>query len=137
MKKRTRRIFSEFMKYMVPGALTTFLEVSALVFFLSYFKNPRYYLLAVAITFVVGTTIQYAVTHWWVFEETSREFEDGYIYFMVVALVGLFMTLGGIILLSSFFHVRLILARIIVAIVVGLWNFFANYFLSFRMHKEN
>ncbi len=131
------RTFGEdFFKYLIPGILTTALEVVALIFLLRNMHTRGFwYLCAVGVTFVIGTTIQYFAVHRFVFKDSEREFKDGYAYFMLVALVGLILTLSLVFIFTFVLSVHPIRARVITAIIVGVWNFLANYFLSFEMHK--
>ena len=96
-----------------------------------------WYLIAVGVTFIIGTTIQYFAVHRFIFHDSDREFKEGYFYFMVVAVVGLLLTLGLVILFTYVLSVAPIRARVITACIVGVWNFLANYFLSFEMHKKH
>lgn len=133
------RTFGEdFFKYLIPGILTTALEIAALIFVLSAMHTKGlWYLIAVGATFVVGTTIQYFVTHRFIFRDSDREFKEGYVYFMLVAVIGLILTLALVIIFTYILNMMPIRARIITAIIVGIWNFVANYFLSFEMHKKH
>ncbi len=127
----------DFFKYLVPGIITTALEVAALIFLLrSMHTRGFWYLVAVGVTFVIGTTIQYFAVHRFIFHDSDREFKEGYFYFMLVAIIGLILTLGLVVLLTYAIHMPPIRARVITAIIVGIWNFLANYFLSFEMHKQ-
>ena len=133
------RTFGEdFFKYLVPGILTTALEVAALIFLLARIHTRGvWYIVAVGVTFVIGTTIQYIVVHRWVFRDSNREFKEGYLYFMLVATVGLILTLTLVIVFTYILRLPPIRARVMTAIIVGIWNFIANYFLSFEMHKHH
>lgn len=133
------RTFGEdFFKYLVPGILTTALEVAALIFLLARVHTRGFwYLFAVGVTFVIGTTIQYFAVHRWIFRDSNREFKEGYVYFMLVAIIGLLLTLALVIILTYSLNVPPIRARVMTAIIVGIWNFLANYFLSFEMHKHH
>ncbi len=128
----------DFIKYLIPGILTTALEVMALIFLLARLHTRGFwYIVAVGVTFVIGTTIQYFAVHRFIFRDSNREFKEGYIYFMLVAAIGLILTLVFVILFTYVLRVPPIRARVITACIVGIWNFLANYFLSFEMHKHH
>ncbi len=133
------RAFGEdFFKYLVPGILTTALEVAALIFLLrNMHTRGLWYLIAVGVTFIIGTTIQYFAVHRFIFHDSDREFKEGYVYFMLVALVGLLLTLALVIVFTYILAIPPIRARVLTAIIVGIWNFVANYFISFEMHKKH
>ncbi len=134
------RTFGEdFFKYLIPGVLTTALEIVALILVLRQMNHTDgpWYIFAVGATFVVGTTIQYFVTHRFVFRDSDREFKEGYVYFMLVAVIGLILTLSLVIIFTYVINIKPIPARVITALIVGIWNFVANYFLSFEMHKKH
>lgn len=133
------RTFGEdLLKYLVPGIITTALEVSALIFLLARVHTRGvWYLVAVGVTFVIGTTVQYFAVHRFIFHDSEREFKEGYAYFMLVAVVGLILTLVLVIIFTYVLSVPPIRARVFTAVIVGVWNFLANYFLSFEMHKKH
>jgi putative flippase GtrA len=56
---------------------------------------------------------------------------------MVVALIGLVLTLFLVVLFTYVLHMPPIRSRVITASLVGIWNFIGNYFLSFEMHKKH
>jgi putative flippase GtrA len=133
-----REIGKDFIEYLVPGILTTALEVAALIFLISQIHTRGvWYLFAVGVTFVIGTTIQYFAVHRFIFHDSDREFKEGYAYFMAIAVIGLILTLGLVILFTYVMHMPPIRARVVTALIVGVWNFFANYFISFEMHKKH
>ena len=133
-----RNFGEDFFKYIVPGILTTALEVAALIFLLARMHTKGiWYLVAVGVTFIIGTTVQYFAVHLFVFKDSDREFKEGYAYFMLIAVIGLILTLGLVIIFSYVLHMPPIRARIMTAIIVGIWNFVGNYFISFEMHKKH
>lgn len=134
-----RTFCEDLLKYLIPGVLTTALEVVALVLVLQYMHHTDgpWYIFAVGMTFVVGTTVQYFITHRFVFRDSDREFQEGYVYFMFVAVIGLILTLALVVIFTYIVNMPPIRARVITAIIVGIWNFVANYFLSFEMHKKH
>ena len=132
-----RVICEDFFKYIVPGILTTALEIEALIFLLARMHTRGFwYIFAVGVTFIIGTTLQYLFVHLFIFRDSDREFKEGYVYFMLVAIIGLALTLILVILFTYVTHVPPIRARVITACIVGIWNFIGNYFLSFEMHKK-
>jgi putative flippase GtrA len=133
-----RNFGEDFFKYLVPGILTTALEVAALIFLLARIHTRGlWYLVAVGVTFVIGTTIQYFAVHRFIFRDSDREFKEGYVYFMIIAIIGLILTLALVVIFTYGLRVPPIRGRVITAMIVGVWNFVGNYFISFEMHKKH
>jgi putative flippase GtrA len=83
-------------------------------------------LIATAFSFLIAVSINYVSNRRWVFKGTRRSIAEGYINFVSIALLGLVLIVG---LMWFFVHkldMDIVLARIITALFVGIWNFVMN-----------
>ena len=89
-------------------------------------------LVATAVTFMIATTLHYALARTWVYRGTEREVLPGYGYFIINALVGLTVTLSLFALLTWLTGMHYLAARVLVSLVAGLTMFLLNATLNFK-----
>ncbi len=94
------------------------------------------YLIAVAIGFLIGVSLNYAISRAWVFRGSDRKLRQGYLYFVTAAGTGLFIILSSVGLLVEVFGLPVIVARIIVSGAVGYGNYLFNLYLNFKVAKK-
>ena len=121
-----------FLRYSAAGLTALGFELLLLGALLKFFSAPYY--VSVAISFVVSTVAQYGVCHWWVFGSSRRPLQTEYTYFALILLSGLLLTDGLVVLFVSILGMDVILARLISAVFVGLWDFYLNARFNFRVH---
>jgi putative flippase GtrA len=90
-------------------------------------------LVATGISFLIATTLHYALGRAWIFSGTERPVVSGYGFFLVNAAIGLVVTVGLMALLLSILPDRFyLIARIIVSVFAGLAMFLLNGIFNFR-----
>jgi putative flippase GtrA len=87
---------------------------------------------AAGVSFVAATSLHYAFGRFWVFRGTNRGVASGYGYFLVIAGIGLLITVSLFVLLISWTSINYLVARIIVSVLAGLVMFLLNGALNFR-----
>jgi|APIni6443716594_1056825.scaffolds.fasta_scaffold168111_2 putative flippase GtrA len=92
-----------------------------------------YYLVSAAIAFSIGVTVKYAFSIVWVFDR--RTIQSPWIEFFIFGIIG--VTGLGLSLLFMWFltektHLHYLASKIIAAILVFFWNFFARKFTLFN-----
>lgn len=87
---------------------------------------------ATALTFLIATSLHYALGRTWIYRGTDRAIIPGYGLFLVNALVGLIVTLLLFDALIRFTPMHYLLARVIVSIFAGLVMFLLNATVNFR-----
>lgn len=125
------RKIKRFLKYSVIGVSTFGIDLS-LLWFLTDIVGVHY-LLATLIAFLVGVSINYFASRYIVFNETSRGWKSGYVYFLSIVLAGVSLTLGIIYILVNFTKLSLLEARIITSGFIGIFNFLMNDIFNFKM----
>ena len=121
-----------FFRYSVAGITSLGFELLLLGALLKFFFAPYY--ISVAIAFVTATVFQYGACHLWVFGSSKRPMPQEYMYFALILLSGLLLTDGLVVLFVNMFGMAVIVARLIVSVFVGLWDFYLNARFNFRVH---
>ncbi len=93
------------------------------------------YLISVGVAFVIAVSLNYYYSRKFVFHETTRNHREGYYYFLAIAILGLALIVLLMALLVEVFGINYIVARIIVACLVGIYNYLANLFLNFKIYR--
>ena len=87
---------------------------------------------ATGLTFLVATSLHYALGRAWIYRGTERKVLPGYGLFLANALVGLVMTVALFALLMRVTPLHYLVARTLVSVVAGLAMFLSNAILNFK-----
>ena len=118
-------------RYLSIG-VSTFLVDLALLFFLIESLGMNV-LVATGVAFYLAVSVNYFFSRKFVFKHTKRGPLAGYMYFMTFSMFALVLTVGFMALLEAYSPFHPVVHRILVACVVGIWNYGANLFLNFRV----
>ena len=88
--------------------------------------------LATGLTFMIATTLHYALGRTWIYRGTTRTIVPGYGYFMVNAGIGLVLTVILFDALIQATNIHYLVIRIAVSVIAGLVMFLLNAVLNFR-----
>jgi putative flippase GtrA len=126
-----RKGLLRFARYLAVG-VSTFLLDLGLLFLAVHFGRIPYYI-ATPCAFLIAVSLNYALSREIVFRGTERKWHHGYVYFATVALGGAALTTTLVTLLVSQLGLFYLLARIIVAGIVGMGNYLFNLHLNFKI----
>ncbi len=123
-----------FIRYSAVGVSTFLLDLGIVFTLVNGLKI--FYLYAVAIGFIIGVSCNYFISRIFVFKGTKRTLYHGYFYFITAGVLGLMVVLVLTGILVSIFGVSLLIARVIVAGIVGYSNYLFNLYVNFRVAKQ-
>jgi len=130
MKMRMKGVYRA-IRYGSVGTSTFLFDLGIVFFLINVFDV--HYLHAVAIGFVVGITLHYAISRLWVFKGTERTIHHGYLYFVTAGIVSLTTVLLLVSILVGGLGMPLIIARPMISAVVGSANYLFNLYLNFKV----
>jgi putative flippase GtrA len=87
---------------------------------------------AATIAFAAANLVLYVLSRIWVFPDSDRGVATGLAYFMVVALIGLGVTLGTMALLVDGAGLHYAIGRVIASIAAGVVVFLLNAIFNFK-----
>lgn len=122
---------ARFLKYASVGCSTFLFDLFLLYVFIDFFKI--YYVLATALAFGVAVSINYFISRRFVFKGTLRSVHAGYGVFLLIAGAGMGAVTGLMVVFVEVFHLPYLPARVIIAGIVGLWNYFMNLYVNFKV----
>ncbi len=129
-KEKYRHIL-RFIKYTFVG-FSTFVIDLFLIYFFTEILHVNY-LISVGISFIIAVTLNYHYSRRFVFHETTRDLHEGYFNFLVIAILGLILIILLMAILVEVFNINYIVARVLVACLVGIYNYLANLLLNFQI----
>lgn len=110
------------------------LDLLLLYFFVEYLGWGEVF--AASVSFIVAITVNYVFSRNVVFTETERGILHGYSLFVIIALVSLGFVSVLMYVAVNILAYNYLSSRIIIAGLVGLWTYSANYFFNFRIHDQ-
>ncbi len=123
-REKTTNIFIQFFRYIFVGGFA-FLADAFTLWLCEKWMN---YMIAAAIAFVVGLAVNYALSIWFVFSESSKVKNKvkEFVVYGIIGLIGLLITEGIMYLFTDVFGLYFLISKIIAAAIVLVWNFAAR-----------
>ena len=121
----------KFLTYSMIGCGTFIGDLLLLYIFTDWLNI--HYVLAAGIAFLIAVSVNYLISRQVVFKGTKRGRVTGYVYFLIIAGIGLMFVTGGMYALVEWFGMYYVLARILVACITGVWNYLMNLFFNFKV----
>lgn len=123
-------VLRKFLKYGVAGGSALVFDFSLLYILLMY--TDTHYLIVVPVVFICATSINYTINRVWVFKSAKQKLRSGYISFLMIAIIGVLLTMGLMYMMVERWHTPVLWARIIAAGLVYIWSFSANFIFTFK-----
>ncbi|MBN1495428.1 MAG: GtrA family protein [Spirochaetes bacterium] len=97
-----------------------------------------HYLIAAAIAFITGTTVNYYLCRTLVFNAYIPRFKNmpEYLFFIIIGVIGLGLTELFMYLFTDAIGLHYLVSKIISGTLVSLWNFFARRLFIFNQYGE-
>lgn len=120
-----------FLKYTSVG-VSTFLFDLLLIWLMTEFMGVPYWL-STALGFAIAVSVNYFVSRRFVFKGTERKIHHGYLYFIGVACGGALLITAAVTALVTTLALHYLVARVLVAGVVGIGNYLFNLHFNFKV----
>lgn len=120
----------KFIKFGIVGMSGMIVDFGFTWIFKEKLKVNKY--IANSIGFVTAATSNYILNRVWTFKSHENNIPLEFFSFFAVSVIGLLINNLIIYLLTEKMHVKFYTAKLIAIGVVVIWNFFANYLVTFR-----
>lgn len=126
----------------IPHRFLRYLLIAIPAFFIDFLilwiltSSGLFYLYSAAISFAIGHSFNYIVNTMWAFRDSEVPFFEGYYKFILFGLIGLGITGLGMYLLTGVRGMPYLYSKIVVAIIVSIFNFVVNFIFTFKVHKN-
>jgi putative flippase GtrA len=122
----------EFIRFAIVGSSGFLLDFFILVFLVEIAQV--HYLAAATCGFIAATIFNYIFNKKWTFKDNSSRYIRQYAIFLIISIVGLGINNGVLYIGVEIFGIYYIFTKIVATLLVALWNFFMNKFITFKKH---
>jgi len=126
----TSEIVSKFIRYALVGFIGVAIDFSITYVFKEYAKVSKY--LANSLGFSTAVISNYLLNRYWTFGVGEEDVFIQFGTFLLVSIMGLFINNFIIFVLNEKTKLNFYISKIAAIMVVVLWNFFVNYYYTFR-----
>ena len=120
----------KFLKFGAVGFTGVFVDFSFTYICNEWIKIPKY--IANAIGFSIAASSNYILNRLWTFHSNNPEMLMEYSQFLAISIIGLGVNTLILWILVSRYKKHFYLSKLFAIGVVTIWNFLANYFITFR-----
>ncbi len=120
-----------FLKYTAVGFSTFLLDLFLLYVLTDVFLIN--YVLSAGLAFLIAVSFNYFVSRKVVFSQTARPLVEGYYGFIAIAGVGVVVVMGLMFAAVSVLGWHYLTSRVLIAGIVGIWNYLMNLFFNFKV----
>jgi putative flippase GtrA len=125
----TTTFLFKFLKFVAVGASGLFVDFGVTYLCKEVFKIQKY--ISNSIGFTVAASTNYILNRIWTFQSKDPEIGVEYTEFLVISLIGLGLNNFFLWLIIKRLKLNFYLAKLIAIGLVTIWNFLANYFITF------
>jgi len=130
-REKTDNTFLQLIRYTIVGGFAFLIDFGTL-YILTEFVN-LHYLLSAGIAFILGLLTNYFLSIRWVFDtRIVRDKKLEFIIFAVIGLIGLGLNELFLWIFTDLLDIYYLGSKVLTAILVYLWNFFARKRILFR-----
>lgn len=120
----------KFIKFAAVGFTGLFVDYAFTYLFKEIFKVQKY--ISNSIGFTIAASSNYILNRVWTFESDNPDIAIEYTEFLVISLIGLGINNLVLWLIVRKFKINFYVAKFFAICVVTLWNFLANFFITFN-----
>ena len=125
----SRTFIVKFIKFGIVGFSGVFIDFGTTYICKEWLKIQKY--VANSIGFTVAASSNYFFNRTWTFKSQDPDIGTEYTQFLVISLVGLGLANLIVWVIHSRFKQNFYLSKIFAIGVVTIWNFLANYYITF------
>jgi putative flippase GtrA len=126
----SRSGLEQFFRYFVSGIIATLTD-----FIIIYALTDGFglwYLYSGIISFICALSVSYVLNRFWTFNNKDRRFGRQLTIFLIVAIIGLLINNGLMVIGVEILGLWYIFAKAIATIIALIWNFLGQKYFTFR-----
>lgn len=120
----------KFLKFAAVGFSGLFVDYAFTYIFKEWVRVQKY--VANSIGFTIAASSNYVLNRVWTFESDNPDIVIEYSEFLIISIIGLGINNLVLWLIVSRLRINFYLAKFFAICVVTLWNFLANFFITFN-----
>lgn len=122
-----------FFVYLIMGGLATVVDWGTFALF-AYSMN-WHYALSVTLSFTLGSLTNFSLNKYLNFDNKYKKLHYQFLVYLLIAIIGLAITLGIMFLCIEFIETGKMLARIIATALVLVYNFLGHKYVTFNLMR--
>jgi putative flippase GtrA len=126
----TTSFILKFLKFAAVGFSGLFVDYAFTYIFKEWVKVQKF--IANSIGFTIAASTNYILNRIWTFESDNPEIAFEYSSFLIISIIGLGINNLVLWLILKKFKINFYVAKFFAIVVVTLWNFLANFFITFN-----
>ena len=131
LTSKTDKTGIQFFRYLFVGGAAFLVDLASLYILTDFFGI--YYLISAAIAFLLGLVTNYILSISWVFNRRSLDNKTvEFSVFAIIGIIGLGLNELFIWLFTAELGIYYLLSKILAAIIILFWNFFARKITLFK-----
>jgi putative flippase GtrA len=123
-------LVAKFIRYAFVGFTGVIVDFSVTYIFKEYLKVSKY--VANSLGFCTAVITNYLLNRYWTFGVGKEDVFIQFGTFLAVSMIGLLINNFIIYMLNEKLKINFYVSKVMAIIVVILWNFFVNYYYTFR-----
>jgi putative flippase GtrA len=127
----SRAFLLKFLKFGIVGFSGLFVDFGVTYVCKEWLRIQKY--IANSIGFTVAASSNYILNRVWTFKSQDPNIALEYTEFLIISLIGLGINNFILWLILTRFKINFYLAKLFAIAVVTVWNFLANYFITFAI----
>ena len=124
---------SQFIRYSLFGGIATIVDWG--LFYLFNYWLGIHYAFSVSVSYFCGTITNFTLNKYYNFKNNYKNIIKQYSLFLVIALIGLLITLGLMSFFIEILKLSAIISRIIATAIVLIYNYFGQKNITFKILK--
>jgi putative flippase GtrA len=120
----------KFLKFCVVGSSGLVIDFGSTYVLKEKLRIYRY--VANSIGFCLAASSNYFLNRIWTFHSTNPQYIVEYTSFFIISLIGLVINNSILVLFSGYFKRNFYLSKLIATFITTIWNFLANFFITFH-----
>lgn len=116
--------YNVFIKYCIIGIIVT--SIDQFIFICSYFSLGMGSLTSKTLAFLIAFTFSFALNRVWTFHGKDIKFQQKFLKFLIMSLVGLVISLILIYIQVNLLLIDAFIANLCISMIIPCWNFLAN-----------
>ncbi len=122
--------YTVFVKYALVGFTGTAVDVGSLYVFVDFLHINL--LAGTALSFILAVINNFVLNKYWTFQNRSSNIRKQFIKFLIVSLIGLFLTELCMVFFVYGLHIWYLASKLLTSGLVLMWNFLANRYWTFK-----
>lgn len=138
MKEKIQKLIDSFFSkyfifYIVFAGIATIIDWASFAF--STYSMNLHYILSVIISFTLGSITNFSLNKYFNFKNKYKKISIQFILFLLVAIIGLIITILLMYLFVDVLLINKLISRIITTGIVLFYSFLGHKFITFRILK--